>query len=221
MWAAALDIDKDEQVEVLNQVFDIYQLTREIKTLIKLNTSLNHELYLASYESLEAITSPANFHKKWHELKGNFETDVLTRLEFCSQEIGKYYEEEKVSEEELESISKLANELFTLLEKSNIDDIAKLLLLEEIERIRSSISRYKIRGAKGVKEALQATLGAVVVNKEELEVIAKDNPDVLNKLGDLLDKLDTFSAKALKIHKALSKPVSFFLSLINKDDDNA
>lgn len=219
VWADALGIDRKNEIETLKQVFEIYNLTGEIEKLIRIRPGINHELLLASHSTVEKITSPASFHLRWHQVSKNLESDVLTRLQFCAQELSQFYEEEKVSDEEILEITEIVNFLFDELKNSQIDDAAKLVLLEEIERIRAALSHYRIRGAKGVKEALQATLGAVIVNKSQLEAVAKTNPDTIAKLGKLLDKLDSFSSKALKVHKALTKPVSYLLSFAKDDGD--
>ncbi|MDR5876478.1 hypothetical protein QC815_16330, partial [Halomonas gomseomensis] len=132
----------------------------------------------------------------------------------------RFYEEEKVSEEEILEISEMVEFLFEELKNSNIDDVSRLLLLEEIERIRHALANYRIKGAKGVKEALQATLGSVMVNKEQLKPLAEKSPEILDRLAKLLDKLDAFSSKAIKLHKVLSKPISYMLSFA-KDEESA
>ncbi len=220
IWADVLGIDKNDEMKVVRQVIEVYRLTLEVEKLIKLKPEINHELYLASFDIMENITSPTNFHKLWHEVSGQFETDVLTRLEFCSYELSRFYEEERVSEEEILEISEMVESLFEELNNSSIDDVSKLLLLEEIERIRHALANYRIKGAKGVKEALQATLGSVMVNKEQLKPLAKNSPETLDRLVKLLDKLDAFSSKAIKLHKVLSKPISYMLSF-SKDEESA
>jgi hypothetical protein len=93
--------------------------------------------------------------------------------------------------------------------------------LEEVERIRNAINLYKIKGAKGLKEALQGTLGAVVANQEELKVASATDSDVIKRLGELIEKMDSFASKALKIKKALSSPVKYVLEMLCKVEEES
>jgi hypothetical protein len=56
---------------------------------------------------------------------------------------------------------------------------------------------FRINGAKGLKESLQATIGAVIANSDSIEGLKKDNPDILLRLEKLLDMVDTFTSRAL------------------------
>jgi hypothetical protein len=76
---------------------------------------------------------------------------------------------------------------------------------------------YRIKGAKGLKEALQGTIGAVVANQDELKAASGQNPDVLKRLGDLIDKLDSFTARALKLKKMITKPIRYLLEKVTDE----
>jgi hypothetical protein len=95
-----------------------------------------------------------------------------------------------------------------------------LVLLDGLEKVRVAISLYRIHGAKGLKSSLQNLLGIVLTEHESVRAEKGKNPDVILRLAELLDKLDSFSAKALKIHKLLTKPVSFLLSFFSQESDD-
>ncbi len=151
----------------------------------------------------------------WQSQKNILDEGVITRLQFCAEELSKHYTEEALAPEDLEDITKLLLDLFDHVEQSSIHLSLKLAVLEELERIRSSLSMYRIKGAKGVKEAMQALLGSVVANREALQEIREDNSDVLDRLGKLIDKLDTFTARAMKLKKVLSGPVRSALEFLS------
>src|SRR5690606_1699440 len=118
------------------------------------------------------------------------------------------------SDEDLAEIIAKTEALFEAVFNSSLPDVLRLSLLEEVERLRSSISMYRIKGAKGLKESLQGTIGAVVANQEELKDAAGQNPDVLQRLGELIDKLDSFTARALKLKKMVTKPIRYLLEKV-------
>lgn len=51
VWANVLDVEKDDVV-LTKAVVELYSLSNEIQSLIKMNEHLNHELYLASFNSI-------------------------------------------------------------------------------------------------------------------------------------------------------------------------
>jgi len=80
---------------------------------------------------------------------------------------------------------------------------------------------YKINGAKGLKQSLQSTIGMVVANQTELSDLANTEPDVIERLGKLIDKIDSFTAKALIVHKAVTKPVQFLIGLVTDNEESS
>ena len=131
--------------------------------------------------------------------------------------MSRFYKEESLSKEELDDIIARTDELFEALYSSALPDALRLSLLEEIQRIRNAIAQYKIRGAKGLKEALQGTIGAVYANQVELAKASDTEKDVIERLGKLIDKIDSFTAKALKIHKIIRHPIKFILEQLDDD----
>jgi hypothetical protein len=142
----------------------------------------------------------------------------MTRLQFCAELLSSFYKEEQLSKDELESITSLIDHLFDAVLNGSLEESIRLTLLEEIERLRTALSMYKIKGAKGLKQSLQSTIGMVVANKSDLSKAVDKNKDVIDRLGLLIDKIDSFTSKALKVHKVLSKPYQSILGLVFKDD---
>ncbi|AFV85515.1 hypothetical protein [Alteromonas mediterranea] len=215
-WAKALSIEGDE-VDITKAVIELYSLSQEIQSLIKMNDSLNHDLYLSSFNQIERAFFPLNLANPWQNSKRQLTDEALTRLQFCAQELSRFYKEESLSKEELDDIIARTDELFEALYSSALPDALRLSLLEEIQRIRNAIAQYKIRGAKGLKEALQGTIGAVYANQVELAKASDTEKDVIERLGKLIDKIDSFTAKALKIHKIIRHPIKFILEQLDDD----
>lgn len=218
-WAKALSIE-DDDVDITKAVIELYSLSQEIQSLIKMNDSLHHELYLSSFNQIERAFFPLNLASPWQNTKRQLTEEALTRLQFCAQELSGFYKEENLYKEELSDIIAKTDELFDKLYSSNLPDSLRLSLLEEIQRIRNAITQYKSRGAKGLKDALQSTIGAAYANQGELAKASETEKDVIERLVKLIDKVDSFTAKALKIHKIIRHPIKFILEQRgDKNDD--
>lgn len=218
VWSKALGVDENDLV-VTKSVIELYSLSQEIQSLIKMNENLNHELYLASFHRIDKAFFPLNLASNWQGVKQQLTEEALTRLQFCAQELSGFYSEESLSEENLADIIKKTDELYESLYDSALPSALRLTLLEEVQRIRNAISLYQIKGAKGLKEALQGAIGAVVANQEELKIAKDENDDVIKKLGNLLDKMDSFTSKALKVHKIIKSPISFLIEKFSSNNE--
>lgn len=216
-WSKVLDID-DNDILITKAVIGLHSLSEEIQSIITMNSQLNHALYLKSFNRINNALFPLHLYNQWSTVKGHLTEEALTRLQFCAEELSTFYSEETLSTEDLNEIIKIIEELFEAVFNSSLPDLLRLTLLEEIERLRNSITLYKIKGARGLKQALQATIGAVVANQEELKCSTKNNLDVLTRLGELIDKLDSFTSRALKLQKILTKPIGFLIEKITNPD---
>ncbi|VUD69051.1 hypothetical protein TDB9533_04415 [Thalassocella blandensis] len=213
VWSTVLGIEEDD-VLVTKAVVELYSLSNEIQSLIKMNNQLNHDLYLKSFNKINQSFFPLNLGTDWKAVKGHLTEESLTRLQFCAEELSTFYAEDTLSDEDLKEIIEKTEALFESVYASSLPDALRLSLLEEVERLRGSINIYRIKGAKGLKEALQGTIGAVVANQQDLKDTSKENPDVLKRLGELIDKLDSFTSRALKLKKMITKPIRYFLEKV-------
>jgi hypothetical protein len=221
MWAQILSEDENDDSAITKKVIEVYQLGEEVKSLISMTEGVNKELYLSSFPQIEKAIFPLNLNSTWEAQKKQLNDGVMTRLQFCSELLSSIYTEEQLQEEDLEQVTKLIEELFNSVLKSSLDGEIRLTLLEEVERLRTALSMYQIKGAKGLKLSLQSTIGMVVANQAEWAGVANSDPDVIERLRKLIDKVDSFIAKALKAHKALTKPVQFLIGLVTDDSTEA
>ncbi len=215
VWGKALG-DLTTDVDITNAVVALYLLSQETQSLIKMKEGLNHNLYLASFSRIDRVFFPLQLGSTWAQSRAHLTDEALIRLQFCAQELSGVYSEESLSEEDLLDIITKTNELYNSLHDSTLPSTLRMTLLEEVQRIRNAISLYQIKGAKGLKEGLQGAIGAVVANQEALKSAKNGDKDVMKRLGDLLDKMDSFSSKALKVNKIIKKPIGFLIEEFGK-----
>lgn len=220
VWAQVLSEEESDDSAITKKVIELYQLGEEVKSLIRMSEGVNEELYLSSFPQIEKAIFPLNLNSVWKPQKQQLTDGVLTRLQFCSEFLSSIYTEEQLQKEDLDQITTLIEQLFASVIDSSLEGGIRLTLLEEIERLRTALSMYKIKGAKGLKQSLQSTIGMVVANQADLTKAAKSDADVIERLGQLIDKIDSFTAKALKVHRVLTKPVQFLLGLVTSDQNS-
>lgn len=213
VWGQVFSEDANNDLAITKKVIELFQLGEEVKVLVGMSDGINTELYLSSFPTIRRAIFPLNLNNPWRSQKHLLNDAVMTRLEFCIELLASTYTEEKLEKEDLANVIKLIEELFDSVIHSSLDGGLRLTLLEEIERLRAALSMYKITGAKGLKQSLQSTIGMVVANQTDLSNASRSNADVIDRLGKLIDIIDTFTSKALKVKKVLTKPVQFLIGL--------
>ena len=142
--------------------------------------------------------------------------EVMARLEFCSEALREDRSEVDLTPDELQDLSKELNSLIENVAASEIAPALRKALLEALESARTAISLYRVYGAKGLRKNLQSLFGFVYAERAALKKQSVRNPDTLERLGRWIDKIDSVSSKALKVHKALTKPVRFLVEWATK-----
>jgi hypothetical protein len=217
-WAQVFSLPSPDGVEVSRRLIALSNETDELQRLIESLPHLNPRIYLACIPAIKTAVDPIYLSsQRAGVITPHITPEVLVRLEFCSEELERAYAEERLADADLSEIETLTRELFEFVRNSNVDASLAIALLEALERARIAISLYQIHGAKGLKASLQGLLGLVFTEQEAIKREKTKNLEVVTKLGELLDKLDTFTSKALKLKKALTGPVTFLLSLVMKD----
>jgi hypothetical protein len=220
-WARVLQVSERPDIEVPRRLVLLNDMLDDAEQSIKLNPSLNHNVYLSCFPQVRTVFSPLHIQSSREGvILPHLTPEVMARLEFCAEALQHGWSEVEMTQDDLQEISNDLNALVESVAVSNIDVRLRKSLLEALEGVRLSISLYRIYGAKGFKKNLQGLFGLVFTEQTELKKEAKDNADLIDRLGKLMDKIDSTTATALKVHKALTKPIRFLIGLV-KDSDSS
>lgn len=223
VWAEVLAVEDRHDVEVARSLVMLNEMLDDTERTIKLNPKLNHAVYLSCFPQIRTVFSPMHLQSSREGLAiSHLTSEVLARLEFCAEALREEWSEVDLTPDELKAISEDLSDLIERVASSDISPALRKNLLEVLETARIAISLYRVYGAKGLRKNLQSLFGFVYTERTALRKEAETNSDVLEKLGKWIDRIDSASAKALKVHKALTKPIRFLLELItNASDDNS
>lgn len=221
-WARVLDVTERHDIEVPRRLVLLNDLLDDAEQSIKLNPALNHKIYLSCFPQVRTVFSPLHIQSSREGvIVPHLTLEVMARLEFCAEALQQGWSEVEIAPDDLQAISNDLNALVESVAESTIDVRLRKALLEALEGVRLSISLYRIYGAKGLKKNLQGLFGLVFTERTELKKEAENNAGVIDRLGKLMDKIDSASAKALKVHKALTKPIRFLIGLVTESDQSA
>lgn len=218
-WARILSVSERIEVEVPRRLILLNDLLDDAEQTIMLNPALNHKIYLSCFPQVRIVFSPLHLQSSREGLiLPHLTPEVMARLEFCSEALQHDWSEVEITADDLQVISQDLNELVETVASSDVDIQLRKALLEALESVRISISLYRIYGAKGLKKNLQGLFGLVFTERTALKKGAEKNADVIDRLGKLMDKIDSVSSKALKVHKALTKPIQYLIGLVTDSD---
>ena len=218
-WARVLDVTERHDIEVARRLVLLNDLLDDAEQSIKLNPALNHKIYLSCFPQVRTVFSPLHIQtSREGVIVPHLTAEVMARLEFCAEALQQGWSEVEIAQDDLQSISSDLNALVESVAESTIDVRLRKALLEALEGVRLSISLYRIYGAKGLKKNLQGLFGLVFTERTELMREAECNAGVIDRLGKLMDKIDSAAAKALKVHKVLIKPIRFLIGLVTDSD---
>ena len=221
-WARVLDVTDRHDIEVPRRLVLLNDLLDDAEQSIKLNPALNHKIYLSCFPQVRTVFSPMHIQtSREGVIVPHLTPEVMARLEFCAEALQQSWSEVEIAPDDLQAISNDLNALVESVAGSTIDVRLRKALLEALEGVRLSISLYRIYGAKGLKKNLQGLFGLVFTERTELKKEAESNAGVIDRLGKLMDKIDSAAAKALKVHKALTKPIRFLIGLVTESDGGA
>lgn len=221
-WARVLAAPEPLDVEVTRRLILVNDLIANAEQAITLNPKLNHKLYVSCFPNIRVVMSPMHLQSTQATLiRSHLTPEVIARLEFCSEALKANWSEVEIPKEDLQEISEELNSLIEAVAASSIDTQLRRALLEALEGVRLAISSYRIYGVDGLKKNLQSLIGLAYTERTQMKKEAEKNGDIIERVGTLLDRIDTVSSTALKGHKALTKPFRYLIGLIADSGNEA
>lgn len=218
IWAKLFDISEPSEPKVARCLIAMADCLDETRRLLGTRDGLNLALFTTDFPSIELAIAPSRvINTRSQVLTPYLTTTVLTRLEFCSHELQKFYIEDAISTEDLTAIRDAADEIFEQIFNSSIESELKRVLLEDAEKLRASITLYKIKGVKGLQEAHRTFIGAIATQSEAVLATKGNDKSVLEKLAKLMKRVDDLTSGAVRVYKLVSGPVQVLLTMLGYD----
>lgn len=197
VWARVFLVDSKNTVEIFSRLVAAWKLVDETETLIHKIPDLDHDHFLRGMPSIRQGLSLSNLDLPWEVARQHFSDTAVAHLTFCAERISKFFPEDVIPDATLKDIQTDIDALFDKIKQSSLRDDFKELLLDLLERIQRGLSEYRIRGAVGLSEALEATIGRLVTKRlnanetadcEEEKALLRGVKEIVLKVGSAIDK---------------------------------
>ncbi|KAA3642014.1 MAG: hypothetical protein DWQ07_25810 [Chloroflexi bacterium] len=204
IWAKEFGFDPNDLESILNANADIIHLVKEVKEDIRSLEDLNQDLYLAHINKIEEGLSKTHYFGQWSTFKQYIDEPTMIGLAFVADTLSNRIGEKVIPHEDLDELLKEVNTLLESVINADLPDSLRDLIVTGLEDIRRAILTYKLKGAKGLNEALEKSLGSLFANFSLVKDHIKKKPT--KDFMGVLDKAHKMIVFALKA-KELAAPI--------------
>src|SRR5690606_37844735 len=134
---------------------------------------------------------------------------TMVALRFCADTLSR---ERGEGEVDSDTLAELSTEVSSLLEKvlaSEVPDELKVILSEGLEVVRRALLEYRLRGADGLRRALETVIGSLI--RHSAEVKKNQGKKTVREYLEFLARLNDVVALSLKTKQLLAPVVNYFI----------
>jgi len=162
-WAGLFDVAPDDLPGILLGISDLIQLTHETRRAIEALEGHDHALYLRPIDKILSILTIGRFDIEWAQVTNQLDETTLYGLSVCNDVLAKYSQEKPIAQENIETLLKDVDDLRQEVLGSELPDDLKVFMVEQLEKLRTALLRYRLFGTKSLKSALESITGAVIL----------------------------------------------------------
>ncbi|ERY41893.1 TPA: hypothetical protein ACRNW4_003280 [Pseudomonas aeruginosa] len=213
VFAHMFNADENDTGEVLRLLSDFSGLVRDAKSATSRIANVDTSLYLAPYFRIEEMIGRISLEKLWHQVKEPLDDKVLTELRFGADLLSRAVNGAELDEDEVVRFFEELDALLCDALSSDLPDQLKRLFVKNLESIRHALLAFKIAGADGLQDELDAVLGSIIRHRDEMVKAGDGGPKqkLIERLFALVANINeavTFSQTAV----AIAPPVALFLT---------
>lgn len=168
-FLVAFEVLGDEE-----QFDNVLELLRKSKQLVGQYESAitrlgdDHDLFSEPVLPLRNLFSSNRMNDSYPHARARISLDLITTLKFAHRGLERIGYEKQVSPDHLHEITELINELESVVLNSEFPPELKKALNDQIVLFRQALADYRILGADAFKQAVEASIGKIVVNQSVL-----------------------------------------------------
>lgn len=114
---------------------------------------------------------------------------VMISLESCSDALDRHRPQPSADKSDLDSLRESVNALSEDVKASDVDDELREFLGRLVGTMLTAIDDYPLRGAAGLRDALEHVTGALTVRRDLTEKTAKEQPKIWERIDSALGRL--------------------------------
>ena len=164
--AEIFQLDSQDIASVLRVVSDMVFLVRDAKKAVVALEDIDNSLFVAPFDKIERALNQVNVQGNWGAFYDQLDEGTMTGLAFCADTLRVRCPEPVPQQVALDELLALVDETIAAVIKSTAPQQLKSVILEHLEAIKRAIKRFDIWGTKGLTNALESSVGAVLVERD-------------------------------------------------------
>lgn len=196
-WMNIFEITTDDEnktnakIALMESISSMLQLFVETKNLVEQNSKLNNEKNQKHLSTIGNAIYNINLQGSMAHFHETINEESLTALSYIADSIGFIYDlnEATIDSEGADTLIAEVDDLITSISESNLPKEAKFILIKNLNNILEALYKYKFLGADALKDALEQSLGSLILNKQTLSEVS--NESSFSRFFNVLEHLNT------------------------------
>lgn len=183
-------IPSSDKASILLSYGNLFAMINEIKTKLEDLPYISNEKYLkALANATEALTKVSFANPSTITNYQNYITEAtLERIDSCGDLLKQATGEFELERESLDELQQEVENLIDYVAESTINMNLKTLVLNCLGDIKKSIHDYQFKGTKGIKDALDASAGAMILSTSGAET--EEERHIFKSVFELISKFN-------------------------------
>lgn len=209
-WAKIFSTDPKNTSEILKGLADIYMEIRDAIRVVH-DANEDEDLYLQPILAVRAALETINLDEPWPNVRSRFQQNFVFALAYCADVIGRTHNEKVVEEEVLSTVQSEVEALVQRVVELDTDPELRRVIVDALNGIRAAIIDYRIVGSRGVNDAVDKAVGAVIRNRWRMST--NEDRDVFRAVFEWLARADTIFSITNNAHQLLPAATELFKAL--------
>lgn len=160
VWARIFGLEESNAEEIFRAYVELLRLLKTAREAVEQLPDIDPNLYVKPFERLERAFTVSSITTNLGSFKRHLTEGTMTALQFCAHALGKVSDEPEVSQATLRKLREQVEALISEVLSTELQYEIRVFLVERLEEIRRAIIYYRINGTRGLRKALETTIGA-------------------------------------------------------------
>ncbi|MCY7947333.1 hypothetical protein P8891_13440 [Bacillus atrophaeus] len=194
VWSKEFGLESNDLSALLNSLSLLLELVRKSRATIETHPQLNTEKNIGYINNIERGLSQIDLNMgTMKTFYAYINRETVTALYYIGENYS-FLNASQSKELESEQVTSLLSEIEELTKNfyaSTLPEKLKLIVIKKLNLIREALIQYRITGLDGLQDALEQTIGSIILNGSEFSNQENDQNvkglfGFINKLGHIL-----------------------------------
>jgi hypothetical protein len=169
IWADVFSTGADS-LELHLRLAELIQLVYDAQRTIEQLDDPNQSDFLAPFEKITRLVGTINLDQQWNKMREAYLDPMTMKLLWlAANAVSAQAGEISIREERLGELQAEVEALMKEVLDTAFSEELKAILVEKLKEIHTAILAYRISGLRGLRQAVESSLGAILFNEAEFK----------------------------------------------------